>query len=151
MLTWTVTGNDATDFEINKNSDQDGVLTFKTSPDFEMPAGTGPMGTADNTYEITVNVRDSKNDDGNADTDVDDSLAVVVTVTNVNDAPTIDSGPTAISKPENTATTETTGHLHSLGRRCQGRYTVLVPGRRRRQRLQHQYQRAALLRSGPGL
>ena len=114
VLTWTLTGADADDFEISKDSedsDQDGILTFKSSPDFETPAGTpaDPMDPADNTYEITVNVRDSKDADGMADTTVDDSLAVVVTVTNANDAPTIDSGPTAISKPENTATSEVLG------------------------------------------
>ena len=114
VLTWTLTGSDAGDFEISKDSedsDQDGILTFKSSPNFEMPAGTpaDPMDPDDNTYEITVNVRDSKDADGMADTTTDDSLAVVVTVTNANDAPTIDSGPTAISKPENTATSEVLG------------------------------------------
>ena len=114
VLTWTLTGDDAADFEISKDSedsDQDGILTFKSSPDFETPAGTpaDPMDPADNTYEVTVNVRDSKDADGMADTVTDDSLAVVVTVTNANDAPTIDSGPTAISKPENTATSEILG------------------------------------------
>ena len=48
---------------------------------------------ADNTYELTVNVRDSKADDGTADMAVDESLDIVVTVENANDAPTFDTDP----------------------------------------------------------
>ena len=99
VLTWTLTGDDAGDFSISGQ----GVLTFKTSPDFEMPAGSGDP--ADNTYEATVNVRDSKADDGTADTMTDDDLAVVVTVTDVNEPPEISTTDKAYNFAENTLAT----------------------------------------------
>ena len=113
-LTWTLTGADADDFEISEDendTDQDGVLSFKNPPDFESPAGSPAMmnDPADNTYELTVNVRDSKADDGMADTAIDESLNIVVTVTDANDKPKITGGDTAISKAENTGTSVTLG------------------------------------------
>ena len=42
VLTWTLTGADAEDFEIMKDTedaDQDGVLTFKNPPNYEDPNG----------------------------------------------------------------------------------------------------------------
>ena len=44
-LTWTLAGTDADDFEID-----DGVLTFKSVPDFEAPTDSG----RNNVYEVTV-------------------------------------------------------------------------------------------------
>ena len=84
-LTWTLTGDDAADFEITKDpndADQDGVLTFKTSPDFEMPAGTpaDPMDPDDNTYEITVKVSDGA---------LNATRDLIVSVVDVNEAPVI--------------------------------------------------------------
>ena len=70
-----------------------------------MPAdkpGTGEM-EGDNQYKVTVEVTD----DGSPTLSA--TLAVTVTVTDVNEAPTIDLGPTDISKPENTPTTEVLG------------------------------------------
>ncbi len=91
VLTWTLTGADADDFDIDANTDGDGVLTFKASPNFETPGGSPAMtgDPADNTYEVTIQVRDSKDADGNADTAIDDTLAVVVTVTNADDPGTV--------------------------------------------------------------
>ena len=54
-------------------------------PDFESAADNG----ANNVYDVTVNVRDSLNDAGNTDTAVDDSIAVTVTVTNVDEDGTV--------------------------------------------------------------
>ncbi len=76
-LTWTLTGADAGDFTINGQ----GQLKFSAVPDFES--------AADDVYDVTVNVRDSLNDDGNTDTAVDDSIAVTVTVTNVDEDGTV--------------------------------------------------------------
>ena len=42
---------------------------------------------------MTVNVRDSKDAAGNADTVVDDTIAVTINLTNVNEAPTFTSPP----------------------------------------------------------
>ncbi len=64
-------------------------------PNYENPADNG----ANNVYNVTVNARDS------SDSTVDDSIDVTVTVTNVNEAPTITSGTSAGSRPENTAIT----------------------------------------------
>ena len=105
-LMWTLSGNDANDFNISSS----GQLTFKAVPDYESPDDNG----GNNVYSVTVEVRDSRvntlgNTNGNSDNAVDDSIAVTVTVTNVNEAPDITStgsSHTAISKPEGTSTSE---------------------------------------------
>lgn len=106
-LTWDLAGNDAGDFTITANDDGDGVLTFKASPDYETPAGSPAMmnGDADNTYEVTIRVSDSKDSTGNADTVVDATLDVVVTVTDVNEAPDITTTTGTYNFAENTAIT----------------------------------------------
>jgi VCBS repeat-containing protein len=94
---FSITGADAGLFNINATT---GEVTFKASPNFEAPTDAG----ANNVYDFSVNAFD-----GTATT----SQAVVVTVTNVNEAPVIDSdgaGATATkSVPENT-TAVTTVH-----------------------------------------
>jgi len=75
---YSITGDaDAVLFSINSSS---GALTFNTAPDFETPSDVG----ADNVYNVMVQVAD---DNGGTD-----SQAIAVTVTNVNEAPVIDSG-----------------------------------------------------------
>ena len=59
IVSWSLGGTDAGVFDIN-----DGVLTFKKSPNYEMPGdvvGTSPPTAAavDNVYEITVQAMDS--------------------------------------------------------------------------------------------
>ncbi|MBT0964303.1 cadherin domain-containing protein, partial [Denitromonas iodatirespirans] len=54
-----------------------GVLTFNAAPNFEAPTDVG----GDNIYDVTVQVSD-----GNGGTD---TQAIAVTVTNVNEAPTL--------------------------------------------------------------
>ena len=49
-LTWTLAGTDADDFNI-----ADGVLTFKSGPDFEAPTDSG----RNNVYEVTVQATDA--------------------------------------------------------------------------------------------
>ncbi len=56
-------------------------------------------------YAVTVRVRDSKDSAGNSDTAIDDTIAVTINVTNVNEAPDIDSGAAAVSVAENTSAT----------------------------------------------
>ena len=84
-ITWSVGGTDARRFVISSA----GVLTFKTSPDFELPRDANQ----NNIYEITVSVSD-----GNLSAAVD----VTVTVTNVNEAPKV-TGPAAVDYAENSS------------------------------------------------
>ena len=89
-ITWTVDGTDAPRFTISSA----GLLTFKASPNFELPRDANQ----DNTYEITVNAND-----GNLSAEVD----VAVTVTNVNEAPTV-TGPAAVDYAENSTSSVAT-------------------------------------------
>ena len=82
-VTWTLTGDDAEDFRVSST----GALTFQTSPDFETPADAG----TDNVYNVIVSASDG-NSSG--------TLAVQVTVTNVNEAPTI-TGDATVEYAEN--------------------------------------------------
>ena len=72
----TLMGRDADQFTL----DTSGVLTFESAPDYEMPADSN----RDNRYEVTVRASD-----GVLHTD----KMVIVTVTDVNEAPTVMSGP----------------------------------------------------------
>ena len=53
-LVWSLTGPDANDFEISNETATLGYLTFKESPDYEMPAASN------NLYRVTVEVSDGK-------------------------------------------------------------------------------------------
>ena len=54
-LTWSLTGTDASDFNISNEEDNTpGELTFKEMPDYEKPAASN------NVYRVTVNVSDGK-------------------------------------------------------------------------------------------
>ncbi len=96
MLTYSLasTGDHAS-FEINSN----GQIKTKTgvSHDFDFES-------AKKSYDVTVNVRDNKDSAGDTDSAMDDSIDVTINLTDVNEAPTIDSGSSAFSKDENTAT-----------------------------------------------
>ena len=98
-LTYALTGTDAGSFEI----DSDGQIATKTgvthSFDFE-DAGN-------NSFSVTVSVHDGKDVDGEPDTAVDDTIAVTIDLTNVNEAPVITTTSaefTAFDVDENTAT-----------------------------------------------
>ena len=100
-LAWSVeSADDGGFFEIDSSS---GVLTFKAAPDFEDKQDAG----ANNVYNVTVKVTDN-GIDGNrgSGNHLSVSKSLAVTVTDVNETPTITSGPTTISKDENTATSE---------------------------------------------
>nr|WP_304650685.1 FG-GAP-like repeat-containing protein [Synechocystis sp. LEGE 06083] len=66
-------------FDIDSNT---GIVTFKTSPDFENPTDIG----TDNVYDITVTASDGL---------LSDSQAIVITVTDVNEASSIDGNDAA--------------------------------------------------------
>ena len=90
-LAWSVeSADDGGKFNIGASS---GVLTFKDSPNFEAPAQAG---STDNEYKVTVKVTDAGG--------LSATRTLTVTVTNVNEAPTIDSGPGSFSVDENTTT-----------------------------------------------
>ena len=72
-------------------------LSFKDEPDFEEPTDVGDT-AMNNTYVVTVKVTDSGG--------LSDTLTFTVTVTDVNEAPEITTGPATIAKDENTQTTE---------------------------------------------
>src|SRR6056297_1121023 len=98
-LTFSITGGaDQALFSIGASS---GVLTFNAAPDFENPVDSGP----DNIYDVQVTVAD----DGMPA--LDDVQDISVTVTDVNDAPTITSdggGATAMVNAAENQTAVTT-------------------------------------------
>ena len=84
---WTVGGRDGGDFTIT----QDGELTFRNLPDYERPADSN----RDNVYELQVRPYDGRHYG---------SFDVTVTVTDVNERPTITttgSSATALRQKEN--------------------------------------------------
>ena len=83
-ISWALSGIDAGVFDISAA----GMLTFKESPDYEMPADAD----TDNTYMVTVEASDGPNMD---------SLDVTVTVTDVDEALTTISGPSNTDYAEN--------------------------------------------------
>ena len=74
-LVYSISGADAALFSVDANT---GVVTFITAPNFEAPSDAD----SDGVYDITVSVTDG---------DLNDSENVSITVTNVNEAPTITS------------------------------------------------------------
>ena len=68
-IIWSLEGDDAADFEISA----DGVLTFKSPPDYEAAADADP----DNVYKVTVKASDGTTNEV--------TLDVTVTVTDVDD------------------------------------------------------------------
>ena len=95
VFSWSLSGADAGDFSISTS----GVLTFGSAPDFENPTDSINDGGV-NAYIVTVKATD------NGTPPLSDQHTLRVTVTDVNETPTITSGPAAISKDENTPTTE---------------------------------------------
>ncbi len=95
-VTYSITGGaDAARFTINAST---GALSFIAAPNFESPTDVG----ADNVYNVTVQASDGVSAD---------SQAIAVTVTNVNEAPTITSNgggaSAAISVAENSSAVTT--------------------------------------------
>jgi hypothetical protein len=87
-ITWSITGGvDAALFAINTNT---GALSFLSAPNFEAPVDAD----ANNTYIVQVTATDGE---------FPVNQTVTVTVTNVNEAPSITSS-NAASVPENTTT-----------------------------------------------
>ena len=84
MIVWSLGGADASDFDITG-----GVLSFKSSPDFESPMGTPESGTdADNSYEVMV-VATEVRQPGSLDLAQSNDIMVTVTVKNVEEDPSL--------------------------------------------------------------
>jgi len=79
---YALSGADAASFQISST----GQLTFKSPPDFESPTDLGGS-PGDNIYELTVEVRDAQSAPYTSD-----SQSVSVTVTSVNELPTLTGG-----------------------------------------------------------
>jgi hypothetical protein len=79
VLSYSISGADAALFSVNAST---GLVTFKSAPNFESPADAG----ANNVYDLTVSASDGS---------LSASKAVAITVTDVNEAPTISSPATA--------------------------------------------------------
>ena len=94
-ITWTLSGTDMDDFEISKVSGE-GVLEFRTPPNFEAPADADD----NNVYLVTVTVSDGTNTD---------DLAVSVTVFNVNEEPAFPAETGNRDVDENTSENTVTG------------------------------------------
>ena len=110
-LTYTLGGTDASSFAIVEGS---GQLQTRSALDFETKSS----------YFVTVSVSDKKDAGGNADTVVDDTIDVTISVTNVNEQPAFSTDTATRSVAENTAA----GTEHRRSRRSH---------RRRRRRLPH--------------
>ena len=88
IIVWSVRGQDGGDFDIDSDN---GVLTFKEAPDYEIPADSD----TNNEYLVTVAATDDEGREG--------TLDVVVTVTEVPEGPeiTAPSGQTEFTYNEN--------------------------------------------------
>ena len=90
-LTYSLTGTDAARFNINATT---GVITFKSTPNYEAPTDAGK----NNVYDVTVRASDGTNIT---------TKDVAITVTNVNEAPVITSAATASFAENGTGTVYT--------------------------------------------
>ena len=97
VLTYSLPGTDSAHFSVGASSGQISVGTA-TALDFESPSDSG----GNNVYNLTVQVTDGKNADGNADTAVDDSVDVAIAVTDVNESPEFGSSDVEREVDENT-------------------------------------------------
>ena len=90
-LTYSISGADAALFNINATT---GAVTFKSAPNYEAPADAG----GNNVYDVNVTASDGTNAT---------TQAVAITVTNVNEGPTITSGAAASFAENGTGTVYT--------------------------------------------
>ena len=95
-LTYSLTGTDKDEFNINSST---GQIKVKSALDYE----------ANKSYSVTVNVTDGKAADGTADTKIDDTIAVTINITDVNEPPPAPGTPTRKSA--------TTSSITAPGRR----------------------------------
>ena len=92
-LSYSLSGTDAASFDIDAAT---GQIKTKAALDYE---------ATKTTYSVTVNVTDGKAADGTADTAIDDTIAVTINVTDVNEPPAQLDGPT-VAQNADTPTSE---------------------------------------------
>ena len=97
-VSFSLTGTDAGQFDIDSAT---GAVTFKVSPDFELPADAG----GNNVYDVVVHANDGVHDT---------TQAVTIAVTDVNDAPVVNSAPIVASTDVTGAVTELVTPVGSL-------------------------------------
>ncbi len=87
-MSWDLSGNDAADFNITSTVNGTAELTFKNSPNYEIPHDTGP----NNVYDVTVRVRD------NGSPRLEDTQTAAITVNDLNETPVItgNAGPSFV-------------------------------------------------------
>ena len=101
-LTYSLGGTDAASFDIDTSN---GQLKTKDALDFD---------GGQTTYSVDVSVSDSKDDYDTADTVVDATIAVTITVTDVNEKPVFaDDAPTSQTVAENTAADTNIGSAYT--------------------------------------
>ncbi|MYD66321.1 MAG: hypothetical protein F4X26_10150 [Chloroflexi bacterium] len=97
------------------SDDDNDTLTYSfgtggNESSFTIDSGTGQIKTKSGinynyegtvNYSVTVRVRDSKDAAGNTNTNIDDTISVIISLTDVNEQPTIETTQTAISVAEN--------------------------------------------------
>ena len=96
---WRLSGTDSDEFSISAG----GTLTFKNSPDFEMPTdiASATDTAGDNSYRLTVEATVTSGQDS-----VKGTLGVTVTVTNVNDPPVALDDSLTIAEDTSTTTVD---------------------------------------------
>ncbi len=103
-LYYTLTGTDASKFAVGSNTGQI-TVTSGTSLDYETKTS----------YSVTLNVSDKKASDGTADTVIDDTIAVTINVTNVNEGPEFSAATATRGIAENSAANATVGAVVTAG------------------------------------
>ncbi|WP_227814678.1 cadherin domain-containing protein [Nitrogeniibacter aestuarii] len=114
-LTYSITGGaDQSLFSINSST---GVLTFNSAPNYESPADAD----TNNVYEVTVQVSD-----GNGGTD---TQAISVTITNVNETPTLVSlSNSTVVENTDTSAGYSVGSLNTTDPDAGDSFTYIVVG-----------------------
>ena len=97
VLTYSLSGADSALFFVGASSGQISIGAA-TALDYESPEDS----SGNNVYDLTVQVTDGKNAAGNADTAVDDTIDVTITVTDVNELPEFGSSDVEREVDENT-------------------------------------------------
>ena len=101
-LTYSLAGIDAASFDVGPLT---GQIKTEDLLDHESPSDVG----GDNVYELTLEVTDGRDADGNADTAVDHTIALIITVTDVNEPPEFGTSVVELEIAENTATNTNIG------------------------------------------
>ena len=93
-LTYSLIGTHASKFEVDSN----GQIMTKTTGSAQ---NFNFENASNNSFTVTVQVHDDKDAAGDPDTTIDDTIAVTINLTNVNELPMLTSPPGALSVPEN--------------------------------------------------